>query len=236
MLNPQQSRWLRKSHKWLTLFLGAQLLIWLVSGLYMVLMDIDFIHGDHLVDDSSLTIVPHQLQISPATMLASYPDATQLELLPTALGAVYKLSLADGPRYFCAQNGEPLAQLSQQQAMLVAAKLYRGDITQASSQLLTDSAPDEIGSRRLPLWQIDFNDSSHSRFYISATSGELVAKRHDYWRLFDLMWMLHIMDYDTREDVHNPLLTAFSILALLTALSGALLLLVAFKRGEEANV
>ncbi|QYJ82098.1 peptidase [Shewanella aegiceratis] len=233
MLTPKQSRWLRKSHKWLTLFMGAQLLIWLISGLYMVIMDIDYIHGDHLVDESRLTLDASQLTISPEAILSRYPEANRLELLPTALGPVYKLRLDGKALYLSGQNGEPLEPLTQQDAMQLARLLHPGSLSNASSELLTKSAPAEIGGRGLPLWQINLNDAFDSRLYISASSGELLAKRHDFWRLFDLMWMLHIMDYDTREDVHNPLLTGFSLLALLTALSGALLLLIAFKRGEE---
>ena len=39
----------RNLHKWLGLLVGLQILIWLGSGLYMVAIDIDFIHGDTLV-------------------------------------------------------------------------------------------------------------------------------------------------------------------------------------------
>ena len=39
----------RTLHKWLTLFVGLQLLVWAVTGFYMVAIDLDFIHGDSLV-------------------------------------------------------------------------------------------------------------------------------------------------------------------------------------------
>ena len=39
----------RKAHKWLTLIIGIQALLWMVSGAYMAVVDIDFIHGDPLV-------------------------------------------------------------------------------------------------------------------------------------------------------------------------------------------
>jgi hypothetical protein len=39
----------RKSHKWLMLFVGVQFVIWSITGVYMVLFDIDYIHGDSLV-------------------------------------------------------------------------------------------------------------------------------------------------------------------------------------------
>ena len=33
----------RTLHKWLALLVGAQAVVWIVSGLYMVVVDIDFI-------------------------------------------------------------------------------------------------------------------------------------------------------------------------------------------------
>ncbi|HEY0628211.1 MAG TPA: hypothetical protein VGD23_02680, partial [Sphingomicrobium sp.] len=39
----------RKTHKWLGLFIGLQVVIWSLSGLYMTVVHIDTIHGDHLV-------------------------------------------------------------------------------------------------------------------------------------------------------------------------------------------
>ena len=69
----------------------------------------------------------------------------------------------------------------------------------------------------------------NSTLYISAVTGQLVSARHNYWRLFDIMWMLHIMDYKTRENVQNPLLTVMSTLALLTALFGMALSYISFR-------
>ena len=51
-----------------------------------------------------------------------------------------------------------------------------------------------------------------------------MARRNDWWRLFDVVWMLHIMDYDTRDDFNHPLLIVSAATALLFALSGVVLL------------
>ncbi len=47
----------RTLHKWLGLIVGLQVLIWLASGLYMVVVDIDFIHGDPLVKNMQQAVV-----------------------------------------------------------------------------------------------------------------------------------------------------------------------------------
>ena len=40
------------------------------------------------------------------------------------------------------------------------------------------------------------------------------------WRAWDFLWMLHIMDYDDRDDIGTWLLKLFSVLALTTAIAG----------------
>lgn len=39
----------RKTHKWLGLFVGLQAVLWSLSGVYMTVVHIDTIHGDHFV-------------------------------------------------------------------------------------------------------------------------------------------------------------------------------------------
>jgi hypothetical protein len=48
--------------------------------------------------------------------------------------------------------------------------------------------------------------------------------------------MLHIMDYDERENVNNPLLRAFTWAAVLMALSGAWMLIYAFPKKKKKKV
>ena len=62
-------------------------------------------------------------------------------------------------------------------------------------------------------------DGTH--FYVDAGSGEVVARRTRWWRFYDFMWGLHIMDPATREDTHNPWVIGFGIATLVTTLAGA---------------
>jgi len=56
--------------------------------------------------------------------------------------------------------------------------------------------------------------------YIEPWTGELLARRTQGWRIFDFLWTLHIMDFDTRDNFNHPLLQAASALGLVIALSG----------------
>ena len=54
-------------------------------------------------------------------------------------------------------------------------------------------------------------------------SGNVVAIRSDKWRIWDLMWGLHIMDWKERDNIDNLFLKIFSILALVSSLTGIML-------------
>ena len=59
---------------------------------------------------------------------------------------------------------------------------------------------------------------------------EIVAIRSNQWRIWDFMWGIHIMDWNERDDIGNIFLKLFSILALISALSGVYLFFVTNKR------
>ena len=72
------------------------------------------------------------------------------------------------------------------------------------------------------MWQARFADGTH--VYIDDATGEVVALRTGQWRLYDVMWGLHIMDLQTRDDTHHPILIAFAALSVIGALLGCTLL------------
>jgi hypothetical protein len=76
--------------------------------------------------------------------------------------------------------------------------------------------------RPMPVWQVTLADGTH--IYVGRDTGEIEAVRTPYWRLFDFMWGLHIMDPQTREDTHHPLLVISSVLAVIGVLFGTILL------------
>ena len=59
--------------------------------------------------------------------------------------------------------------------------------------------------------------------YLNVFSGEILAIRSAQWRVWDLMWGFHIIDWQERDNINNFLLKMFSILALISSLTGLLL-------------
>ena len=74
-----------------------------------------------------------------------------------------------------------------------------------------------------------------TRFYVDASSGQIVATRTGWWRFYDLMWGLHIMDLKTREDAHNPLVIGFGIVALAMSVLGTILLAKTIRRRPSVD-
>ncbi|WP_394202304.1 PepSY domain-containing protein [Shewanella waksmanii] len=222
----------RRLHRLLALFIGLQMMIWLLSGCYMVLMNIDYIRGNQLTQPLTSTLPISDITINPAELAVLYPDHSELQLYMTALGPRYKLTFDNEQLIVSASDAKILPKLTQAEAEVIAKSSYAGQKAWLSSHYIEDKPPSELSPRWLPVWQINFGTDS---LYVSATTAEVVTKRHDYWRLFDVMWMLHIMDYQHRENIHNWLLTLAASLASLMAFTGILLTYNRFRPVRESK-
>lgn len=223
----------RRWHKWLSLFVGVQAMIWLATGLYMVIIDLDFIHGDHLVANMSDTLpAGYQPAVDFATIQARYPEAEKITLSTWMGQPHYTIEAGDGRSLVDAQTGTVRSPLSRDDAIAVANYHYARDGEAVSAQLLTDpeTAPTEIQARPLPLWRVDFDDAGSTAFYVRPGDGAFISRRHTYWRIFDFAWMLHIMDYEERANANNILLRVAAGIGLLLSLFGAWLLVYSFNR------
>jgi uncharacterized iron-regulated membrane protein len=218
----------RKIHKWLMLLIGLQLLIWSISGSYMVSMNIDFIHGDHLIATERAPIEPEQVGISVHQLRQRFPTAEQIRLSTVQQRAVYRFRDEQGVKRLDALTGELLANLDRTAAAQIAKASYTGQGQINTIELLTDAVPDEVSARILPAWRVAFDDLANSTVYISAYSGAITTKRHDFWRLFDLLFRLHIMDYSADEDSANKLLLVIAAISLIACLAGLVLTYVSF--------
>ncbi|TAJ71724.1 MAG: hypothetical protein EPO51_11375 [Phenylobacterium sp.] len=224
----------RKTHKWLALLVAIQAVFWTLSGLYMTAVHIDIIHGDRLVKAEPAVPLDVTGLVDPAH-LAHLVPGLRAARLERQLGApVYVVETEAGKALFDARTGAKLSPLSEAQARARAKALFAeaGDVV--SAELLT-KAPLEVQTRPMPLWRVEFEGAWRPTFYISPFTGELVSRRHDLWRTFDFVWMFHIMDYDDRQDVNNPLIRVFTWMAVATAASGAWLLLYSFRKKRRVR-
>ncbi len=221
----------RKTHKWLGLFIGLQVVIWSLSGLYMTVVHIDTIHGDHLIRAPRASSVEISALVDPLA-IASANGAQAMRLAWVRNRPAYVLGIKTGEKVVDATSGEPVAPLTEGEIRSIARSTYTGAERIASAALITE-IPGEIRSRKPPLWRVEFAHWNKPTLYFSPTTGELLSRRHELWRIFDFVWMLHIMDYDEREDVNNTLLRVFTWGAVLMALSGIWLLFYSFHKKKK---
>jgi uncharacterized iron-regulated membrane protein len=227
----------RSLHKWIGLIVGLQVLIWLATGLYMVVLDLDFIHGDPLVRNmKQAVIVPDRSRVSVAVLRAQYPDATEIGLRPVMGTSFFTVTTAQNRYLIDPQSAQVISPLDEEFARKIAVFHFNGDASIREVSLIVSDPPREIGPRRLPLWRVDFNDRFSTSFYIDPYNGALVTRRHQYWRVFDFFFMLHIMDYDERSDAHNLLLQIAQFTGVAFAITGLWLLFYSFRKRRKATV
>ena len=75
------------------------------------------------------------------------------------------------------------------------------------------------------------DDGTH--FYVDAGSGEVVARRTRFWRVYDFMWGLHIMDLQGRKRPTIRGSSTFALLALVMILMALVLLPLATRKGSR---
>lgn len=223
---------LRRLHKWVGLVLGVQLLLWTASGTAMALLDHHEVSGGHVSREPETKDVVQPVSLS--AVQASLPGAEILGLTirPMLDGHVYEVKTVDGVRLLDSRNGRPIT-VDAELAKAVARAEYAGPGAIRSAVRLTEPTLEARG-RAGPLWRIDFDDERGSTFYVAEDTGQVVERRTDAWRVWDVFWMLHIMDYSGRESFNHPLVVTAATGAVWLALTGLVLLFFSFRRMDFA--
>jgi len=226
--------WVRRTHKWLSLVVGIQALLWVLGGLYMVAVPIEIVHGDHLARGERAALAAEAPRIDPGALAARYPGLSGFAF--KRLGGRDVVEVRQGKQVLLADaaSGAALAPLTRTQVEALAKAAYLGDGKVRAVEWLSAS-PREVGGRPAPLWAVHFDDMVSTTLYYSPYTGELLTRRHALWRWFDFVWMLHIMDYDDRQDVNNILIRIFTWMGVATAATGGWLLLYSFRRKRRVR-
>ena len=216
---------LRRWHVWLGWIVGLPILLWVVTGLAMVAKPIEEVRGEALLSDPR----PMRMATPPAVPRVDGVAIKGLALERRATGIRWVVTLPDGTtRLADPANGALLPPLSAADAVREVTARYTGN-AKVQSATRTDPKMPPIELRRpIAAWQVAMDDGTH--FYVDAGSGAIVARRTGWWRFYDLMWGVHIMDLKTREDAHNPLTIGFAIAALAMCVLALVLLPMTMRR------
>ncbi len=213
----QLMRKFAKWHIWLGWLVGVPVLMWTVTGLIMVWHPIEYVHGDHL----RAQLPPLQTRALVMPRLDGTVRSVRLESFYDGPGWI--VVEEDGARFrYSPRDGRLYNPVLEDDARAIADAAYAGDaVLESLTYYPADSAPMDL---RTPVnsWQARFADDTH--IYIHSQTGEVLALRSGWWRVFDFVWGLHIMDLETREDTSHPILIVFAALGVIGSLLGCVLM------------
>ena len=219
MVNRKTAKWIRKAHRYLGIFLGIQFLMWTISGMYFSWTDIDEIHGDQFKKQE-----PKQMVFSDLLgtgQLNSMQPIQSLELLEIAEEPYYWINEA---KLYNAKTGEGKEGITKEEAQEVAQRYMLPELKIAAIKRIEEVGNHhEYRGRPLPAYEISYETPQNLKAYVAVENGAFQTVRHRDWRWFDFLWMTHTMDYQGRDNFNTIVLRAFSLLGLITVLSGFLL-------------
>ncbi len=223
--------YIRRTHRFMGVFLGIQFLLWTVGGLYFSWTNIDEIHGDlqrkvvPLINGNAALVAP-DLILKRAPQKVDYIKSLQIvnilqkpfySIQYTSNGKLHTL-LAD------AATGVIRSPVRQNEAVQIAKASFNGSPQPVKIEyLVSTGSHHEYREKPLPAWAVTFDSPIETTVYVSANFARVKSFRNNKWRIFDFLWMLHTMDYNGRDNLNNWLLRVFSIIGLLTILSGFVL-------------
>jgi Na+-transporting NADH:ubiquinone oxidoreductase subunit F len=219
---------LKKLHKWFAVIVGAQLLVWVVSGLVFSLINHKEVKGNFIFKNQQKDSLSQSADFS--QVLTLFPEASTVSLIRVHHRSAFKLAMKDQVKLVDATTFQEI-EISESLIKKIATESYAGGgeliaLTKVSSR------NDENRGMELPVWQLIYNDETSSTLYFSAITGEFQGVRTDSWRVFDFFMMLHFMDFTERGNFNNSLIIFFASLLVLFSLSGMLLISSSFSLAD----
>jgi len=214
----------RNVHKYLSFFISVQLLLWTASGIYFSFNKIELVRGEQyrLTNFSDINLEEIDFNI---------PKTSNLEIKKRLDKTILILSSDSGTSYLNS-DGTSLDKISSEMAMLLV-KQNTTLIPIEAEEITSQKDGSEYRGRALPLIKVISKNEEDKliNVYLNIYSGDVTAIRSMQWKIWDVMWGFHIMDWQERDNIDNLFLKIFSILALVSSISGILLFFkIDFKR------
>lgn len=223
---------IRTLHKWFGLILGLQFLIWALSGAVMALIDHDKVSGERAVlPVAQLTSGPTPAPLAQVQATVGSP-IVKLELKPLYDRWVFQASTAEGVRLLDAATARPF-EVDAALARTLATARFAGEGAVRSVRLV-EASTYETRKMARPVWRVAYADDQNTALFVSRATGEVLGAKTDASRLWDIAWMLHIMDYTARESFNHPLIITVATGVAWLALSGLILLFRSFRASDVA--
>lgn len=222
----------RKIHRYLGVFIGIQFLLWTLGGLYFSWNNMDDVHGETLLKQEKkyfqnidFSIVQKGID---SLKLEGQVDSIHSVNLVEALGesiAQFKYFRNEKleTQLIYTKTGMVRGAFSENECLSLVKQKLKEPITIKSIDFLeknTTNEHHEYRGKPLPAYVFTLDHSTKTTIYVSTELGQITSVRNNNWRRFDFLWMLHTMDYSTRDHITNWILRIFSVLGILTIFSG----------------
>ncbi|MDA9757442.1 hypothetical protein N9V72_00720 [Pseudomonadota bacterium] len=206
----------RNTHKYLSFFISLQLFLWTISGIYFAFNKIELVRGEQYRLTESFPVNFNEVKFSRS-------DVQQVKAINRLGEIIFVVSGSKSTEYLDS-FGAPVNKLNKSEVFEIVSS--SSTLKPIDLEEITEfSKGSEFRGRNLPLYKVtSLNDKDKKiNLYLNVFSGEITAVRSLQWRIWDLMWGFHIMDWQTRDKINNIFLQIFSILALVSSISGIML-------------
>ena len=195
-------RFVRNFHRYLSIFVSIQLLLWTISGIYFAYNKIELVRGEQY----------------------RLPKDIEYRIFDR-LGSSVIETIQDGKKsYKSYPEGNAIKPLTKEEALKITAQ--KTTLNPIEATLVNELYPGAEYRGSLPVYKVKTNSKDSINVYIGYMTGDISSIRSDSWRVWDFLWSLHIMDYRERDNINNILLKILSVLALVTSISGITLFFV----------
>lgn len=232
--------WARKIHRWASLLIGLQVLIWIVSGLAFNVMDKNKASGNTYRQTFIVTkpAIAESKLLPVEKILQAHPDTIELRRTNILSAPYYLLTHKKGLyRHFAnsyhlvnAVTGK-LTLINEQLAVDIAKASYSGAGDVDAIILLMPPIAD-FPKQQNPNWQINFADDLSTSVYVEQGSGRLVGHSNSDKRFADFFYMLHFMDYGSAGHFNSIQIMLFAFVTLWLSLSGLIWTINMFSKGK----
>ena len=196
-------KFIRTFHRYLSIFVSIQLLLWTISGIYFAYNKIELVRGEQY----------------------RLPVDVEYRIFDRLGVSIIEKNDNGNKTYETYPDGVKVEPLTKDEALLIASK--KTSLNPIDGILINEIYKGaEFRGRDLPIFKVQTDTEDNINIYINPLTGDISAIRSDSWRLWDLFWALHIMDYQDRDNINNLLLKILSILALMTSISGIVLFFI----------
>ena len=196
-------KFIRTFHRYLSIFVSIQLLLWTISGIYFAYNKIELVRGEQY----------------------RLPVDVEYRIFDRLGVSIIEKNDNGNKTYETYTDGVKVEPITKDEALLIASK--KTSLNPIDGILINETYKGaEFRGRDLPIFKVQTDTEDNINIYINPLTGDISAIRSDSWRLWDLFWALHIMDYQDRDNINNLLLKILSILALMTSISGIILFFI----------